>query len=174
MHSFTNRFKHNPGRCSAFFGNIPDDLIYGSLHLDQFPIFESGLVQFRRITDDLSEFQKWGLLVFAGLVWIYLTARPGVLIGAIDAYILAPLQLGLDSLRGRRRLKSTDFVIGNKLGEGSFGVVYSGAIIPKIGTLEERTQKRGRGASLELDGRYKEKVILKKVTLRLFIFFANL
>lgn len=163
MHSFTNRFKHNPGRCSAFFGNIPDDLIYGSLHLDQFPIFESGLVQFRRITDDLSEFQKWGLLVFAGLVWIYLTARPGVLIGAIDAYILAPLQLGLDSLRGRRRLKSTDFVIGNKLGEGSFGVVYSGAIIPKIGTLEERTQKRGRGTSLELDGRYKEKVILKKV-----------
>ncbi|KAF2306626.1 hypothetical protein GH714_019894 [Hevea brasiliensis] len=126
LHSFTKGFKHNPGRCNAFFGNIPDDSLDPTLHPDQFPIFQSGLVQFHRITDDLSEFQKWGLLVFGGLAWIYLTARPGVLIGAIDAYLLAPLQLGLDSLSGRRRLKSTDFMIENKLGEGSFGVVYSG------------------------------------------------
>ncbi|XP_021689272.2 serine/threonine-protein kinase STN8, chloroplastic isoform X2 [Hevea brasiliensis] len=158
LHSFTKGFKHNPGRCNAFFGNIPDDSLDPTLHPDQFPIFQSGLVQFHRITDDLSEFQKWGLLVFGGLAWIYLTARPGVLIGAIDAYLLAPLQLGLDSLSGRRRLKSTDFMIENKLGEGSFGVVYSGVIIPKNVTLEERGQKRRRGKSLELNGRYKEKV----------------
>ncbi|KAF2306616.1 hypothetical protein GH714_019832 [Hevea brasiliensis] len=136
LHSFTKGFKHNPGRCNAFFGNIPDDSLDPTLHPDQFPIFQSGLVQFHRITDDLSEFQKWGLLVFGGLAWIYLTARPGVLIGAIDAYLLAPLQLGLDSLSGRRRLKSTDFMIENKLGEGSFGVVYSGVKVGIQGAEE--------------------------------------
>ncbi|CBI18022.3 unnamed protein product, partial [Vitis vinifera] len=83
--------------------------------------------------------------------------------GAIDSYLLAPLQLGLDSLTGRRNLKRTDFVVGNRLGEGSFGVVYSGVLVPKNVSVEERPQKRGTGQALQLDGRFKEKVILKKV-----------
>ena len=54
-------------------------------------------------------------------------------------------------------------MIGSKLGEGSFGVVYSGAFLPKNVKIENRTSK-----VLELDG--KDKVILKKVTLYAMIF----
>ena len=136
--------------------------------MDQVPLFRSGYLQFERITEDLSETQKWGFLVFAGLTWIYLTARPGVLVGAIDAYLLAPLQLGFDSLIGRRSLKMTGFVVGDKLGEGSFGIVYAGAIVPKNVTVEE---KRGKAKTRKLDSRFKDKVILKMVTFNVIIFF---
>lgn len=47
-------------------------------------------------------------------------------------------------------------MIGAKLGEGSFGIVYSGAFLPKNVKIEE-PMSRG----LEIDG--KDKVILKKV-----------
>ncbi|KAL4021473.1 serine/threonine-protein kinase STN8 [Cucumis melo var. makuwa] len=148
------------GKCRAsFFGDISDNLLDnldGPLKVDQLPVFQSGYVQFQRFSGGLSDLQKWGFVVFAGFIWVYLTARPGVLVGAIDAYLLAPLQLGLDSLLGRRSLKSSDFVIGGKLGEGSFGVVYAGAFLPKNVKNEERTSRA-------LDG--KEKVILKKIKL---------
>ncbi|XP_062166811.1 serine/threonine-protein kinase STN8, chloroplastic [Alnus glutinosa] len=160
---FTNRCKSNPARCNALLGNILEDLLENTLHLDQFPVFRYGFLQFQRFTGELPEMEKWGFLVFAGLTWIYLTARPGVLLGAIDAYLLAPLQLGLDGLTGKRNLKTSDFVIGRKLGEGSFGIVYSGAIVPKNVAAETKVQKRGRKNALELDERVKEKVILKKV-----------
>ena len=100
--------------------------------------------------------------MFGGLTWIYLTARPGVLVGAIDAYLLAPLQLGLDNLSGRRNLKRSDFVVGDKLGEGSFGVVYSGVLLPKNVDVDV-LQKRGRAKTTQLDAKSKDKVILKKV-----------
>ncbi|KAF5737302.1 Kinase superfamily protein isoform 1 [Tripterygium wilfordii] len=154
--SFPNRFKIN-----ALFGDLPDDLLDNPLA--QIPILRNGILQFQSITGEVPETQKWGLLFFVGLTWIYLTARPGVLIGAIDAYLLAPLQLGLDSLIGRRSLKRTDFVVGDKLGEGSYGVVYYGLVVPKNVDVEEQPQRRGRGKALDLDGRFKEKVILKKV-----------
>jgi hypothetical protein len=160
---FTNRYKSNPARCNALLGNVLEDLLENTLHLDQFPVFRYGFLQFQRFTGELPEMEKWGFLVFAGLTWIYLTARPGVLLGAIDAYLLAPLQLGLDGLTGKRNLKTSDFVIGRKLGEGSFGIVYSGAIVPKNVAAETKVQKRGRKNALELDDRVKEKVILKKV-----------
>ncbi|KAK7847322.1 serine/threonine-protein kinase STN8, chloroplastic isoform X2 [Quercus suber] len=160
---FTSRFKRNATRCNAFFGNVQEVLVENNLHLDQFPVFQYGFLQYQRATEELSEMQKWGFLVFAGVTWVYLTARPGVLVGAIDAYLLAPLQLGLDSLSGKRNLKTSDFVIGKKLGEGSFGIVYSGAFVPKNVAAERKVQKRGRKNDLELDERVKEKVILKKV-----------
>lgn len=160
------RAKQPPGKCRAsFFGDISDHLIDsldGPLRVDQLPVLQSGYVQFQRFSGELSDFQKWGFVVFAGIIWVYLTARPGVLFGAIDTYLLAPLQLGFDSLLGRRSLKSSDFVIGGKLGEGSFGVVYSGAFLRKNVKVEERTSR-----GLELDG--KEKVILKKVTLNALV-----
>ncbi|XP_015897491.3 serine/threonine-protein kinase STN8, chloroplastic [Ziziphus jujuba] len=159
---FTNRLKNHPAKCHAFFGNIPDAL-EETIPLDQFPLLRSGYMQFQNFTEDLSEAQKWGFLVFAGFTWIYLTARPGVLIGAIDAYLLAPLQLGFNSLTGKTSLKRSDFVVGNKLGEGSFGVVYSGAIVPKNLIVEDKVQKGRRGKSMELDKKLKDKVILKKV-----------
>ncbi|KAB1200314.1 Serine/threonine-protein kinase STN8, chloroplastic [Morella rubra] len=161
--SIINRFKRNPARCNAFLGNVQEDLLKNTLHLEQFPVIRFGFWQFQRVTGELSEMQKWGFLVFAGLTWIYLTARPGVLVGAIDAYLLAPLQLGLDSLSGKRSLNTSDFVIGQKLGEGNFGIVYSGAIVPKNVAAETKVQKRGRRNALQLDERVKEKVILKKV-----------
>ncbi|RVX00718.1 Serine/threonine-protein kinase STN8, chloroplastic [Vitis vinifera] len=163
LSSFSNRFKTNPARCNAFFDNISENVVELDQSLSSFPFYRSGYAQFQRITEELPEMEKWGILVFAGLTWIYLTARPGVLMGAIDSYLLAPLQLGLDSLTGRRNLKRTDFVVGNRLGEGSFGVVYSGVLVPKNVSVEERPQKRGTGQALQLDGRFKEKVILKKV-----------
>lgn len=144
-----------------FFENIPDYLLDQSF--SQFPVLQSGFTEFQRFTEELSDTQRWGFLVFGGLSWIYLTARPGVLIGAIDAYVLAPLQLGFDSLAGKRNLKRSDFVIGDKLGEGSFGVVYYGAIVPKDVSVDEGRQRRGRGKSSVIDSRFKKKVILKKV-----------
>lgn len=84
-----------------------------------------------------------------------------MLIGAIDAYILAPLQLGIDGLLGRRNLKMSDFVVGERLGEGSFGVVYSGAIVPKEMSAEVMSRK-GRRLGM-IDDRLKDRVILKKV-----------
>ncbi|OIW00930.1 hypothetical protein TanjilG_10008 [Lupinus angustifolius] len=129
-------------------------------------------MQVERVSEDLSDMQRWSFLIFGGLTWIYLTARPGVLVGAIDAYLLAPLQLALDNLSGRRKnLKSSDFVVGDKLGEGSFGVVYSGVLLPKnvnVGVEEERVQKKRGGRSktatttTKLDVKSKDKVILKK------------
>ena len=162
----TNRFKTKPLKCNAFLENFPKDLLENAVYLDRFPVVGSGLVQFQRVTEDFSEMQKWEFLAFAGLTWIYLTARPGVLIGAIDTYLLAPLQLGLDNLTGRRKsLKRSNFVIGDKLGEGSFGVVYSGVMVPnpKNVDVEEKVQKRGRGKTTKLDVKSKDKVILKKV-----------
>lgn len=117
--------------------------------------------------DSLSDTQKWASLASAGLVWVYLTARPGVLIGAIDAYLLAPLQLGLDTLTGTRRFKRSDFLVTEKLGEGSFGVVYSGVLLPKnSGVVDEATSTRLMNkATLKSLGEFKERVILKKVKL---------
>ncbi|OVA13703.1 Protein kinase domain [Macleaya cordata] len=163
--SLTNPSTRKPGSCNAILGSISEDLLKHSLHIDEslalLPFLKSGFLQFERVFGELPEVEKWWILVFGGLSWVYLTARPGVLIGAIDAYLLAPLQLGFDSILGRRNLKRTDFVIENRLGEGSFGVVYSGVIVPKNVSVEDRVQKRGR--ALEFDERFKEKVILKKV-----------
>ncbi|XP_043701407.1 serine/threonine-protein kinase STN8, chloroplastic [Telopea speciosissima] len=159
--SLPNPSTRNQVRCSALPLNID------TLHLDElvslFPFLRSGISQFQSTADELPEFQRWGILIFSGLSWIYLTSRPGVLMGAIDAYLLAPLQLGFDSLLGRRNLKRTDFVIEGRLGEGNFGVVYSGAIVPRNVSVEDRMQKKGKGKGLGMDGRFKEKVILKKI-----------
>lgn len=62
----------------------------------------------------------------------------------------------------------TGFVVGDKLGEGSFGIVYAGAIVPKNVTVEE---KRGKAKTRKLDSRFKDKVILKMVTFNVIIFF---
>ncbi|CAN1143704.1 Serine/threonine-protein kinase STN8, chloroplastic [Linum perenne] len=170
LYSFTTKplRRSNPvGRCFAF--PVPDDLLdSGILNLDRVPAIQSGLAQFQSSTAEFSQLQKWGFLFFAGLTWVYLTARPGILVGAVDAYVLAPIQLALDSLIGRRSLKRSDFLIGDKVGEGSFGVVYSGVIVPKSfanGAADEvKVPKRGRGRAplLESSG-FKDKVILKKV-----------
>ncbi|KAG2404497.1 hypothetical protein LR48_Vigan503s003100 [Vigna angularis] len=159
----TNRFKSTSAKCNAVFGDTPKDLLETTFHLDQFSVFQSVLVKFQHVTEDLSDVQRWGFVILAGLTWAYLTARPGVLVGAIDAFLLAPIQLVLDSLSGRRNLKRTDFLIGDKLGEGSFGVVYSGVFVPKNVDAQELMQKNGRGKLKKLDAKSKDKVILKKV-----------
>ncbi|KAL3715300.1 hypothetical protein ACJRO7_007089 [Eucalyptus globulus] len=159
---FSNRAKAtNTLKCDAFTSDIAQ-LVDQSL--SQVPLFQSGYERILGAAKELPEMQRWGVVIFGGLTWVYLTARPGVLIGAIDAYVLAPLQVGVDSLSGRRRLKRSDFLIGDKLGEGSFGVVYFGVVVPKNVNVEERVQKRGRGRrALNSDERFKEKVILKQV-----------
>lgn len=155
----TSRSKcSNLQRCNANLVDIQAHLLELEGSLSQLPAFQSVLMQF----EELSDLQKWGFGVFGGLTWVYLTARPGVLIGAIDAYVLAPLQLGLKNLSGRK-LRRMDFLIGDKLGEGSFGVVYSGVMVPKNVTDQEKLQSR-RGKSLQLYSKFNEKVILKKVT----------
>ncbi|CAH9069181.1 unnamed protein product [Cuscuta epithymum] len=157
--------KRKPLSFNAFFDDISDRLTVISSDL---PISLSklpGYTQFLSVTEELPEGQKWGLLFFSGMTWIYLTARPGVLIGAIDAYILAPLQAGIDSLSGVRRLKMSDFVVGDRIGEGSFGVVYSGLVAPKNVTIDERVKKRGGQRALTIDSSFKQKVVLKKVKL---------
>ncbi|KAK9153375.1 hypothetical protein Sjap_000855 [Stephania japonica] len=154
-------------KCNALLNNISQDLVSSTLDqlgkpLAQSPILQSGYSEISRIAGELPEKERWWVAALAGLSWIYLTARPGVVVGAIDAYVLAPLQLGLDTLLGRRSLKRTDFVIGVRLGEGSFGVVYEGVMVPKNANVEERVRRRG-GRAVGLDVSFKEKVILKKV-----------
>uniref|UniRef100_J3M868 Protein kinase domain-containing protein n=2 Tax=Oryza brachyantha TaxID=4533 RepID=J3M868_ORYBR len=72
------------------------------------------------------------------------------------------MQLALDSALGRRSLKMSDFVVGERIGEGSFGVVYSGAVVPKGGPAPAARVGKAK-TRLELDDRFKEKVILKKI-----------
>lgn len=145
---------------------IPDGLL-SALHLDASnPAVRAAggaLSRLDALTAGLSDAQRWALLGFLGVTWLYLTARPGVLSGAVDAYVLAPLQLALDSALGRRSLKMSDFVVGERIGEGSFGVVFFGAVVPKNGAVVEERSGRAR-TSLQNDDRYKEKVILKKVS----------
>ena len=57
-----------------------------------------------------------GAFILATLAF-YLTITPGVAGGFVDYYILRPLL-------GQKRYSIDDFVIGGKLGEGGFGVVY--------------------------------------------------
>ncbi|PKA51138.1 Serine/threonine-protein kinase STN8, chloroplastic [Apostasia shenzhenica] len=160
-----NPSRRNHSKCNALASEIFEDFLQNALHLDEsnplFPFLRYGFNQIEGVTAALPENGRWGILTAAGLIWVYLTVRPGVLMGAVDAYLLAPLQLGLDSLTGRRNLKMTDFVVGERLGEGSFGVVYSGAIVPKNFVLEERVGKAKR--RVENDDRFTERVILKKV-----------
>ncbi|CAN0879534.1 Serine/threonine-protein kinase STN8, chloroplastic [Linum grandiflorum] len=163
LYNLTRRSNSTVGKCFAF-PPVPD----GLLDPTRVPAIQSGLAQFQSSTAEWSELQKWGVLFVAGLTWVYLTARPGILVGAVDAYLLAPIQLALDSLIGRRSLKRSDFLIGDKVGEGSFGVVYSGVIVPKSyanGGDEVRVPaKRGRGKQAQVEsGLFKDKVILKKV-----------
>lgn len=57
-----------------------------------------------------------------------------------------------------------DFIVGEKLGEGSFGVVYVGAIVPKNINMKDRVGRRSMRVTVD-DDRFKQKVILKKVCL---------
>ncbi|KAL8517014.1 hypothetical protein ACS0TY_015304 [Phlomoides rotata] len=155
----TNPYRKNSIKCNAFLNDISENLLNSSLHLDQSLLEAPAFQQFQ----ELPEVQRWSLLVFGGVSWIYLTARPGVLIGAIDSYIFAPLQVGFDTLIGRRSLKRSNFLVGDRLGEGSFGVVYSGVVVPKNANVDESVQSKGSRRALQIDKRFKEKVILKKV-----------
>ncbi|KAL3678881.1 hypothetical protein R1sor_021837 [Riccia sorocarpa] len=108
--------------------------------------------------------QRTGLLIITAIGFTYLTARPGVLLGAVDAYFFAPIQYLLDSIRGRKNWKSSNFVVENRVGEGSFGAVYAGVILPP--NVEQSPQQVGRRARRveEIEGSDSfPKVILKKV-----------
>ncbi|BAS94566.1 serine/threonine-protein kinase STN8, chloroplastic [Oryza sativa Japonica Group] len=146
-------------------GAIPEDLL-AALHLDASnPVVRAAwgaLSRLDELTSGLSGPQRWAAAAFAAATWAYLTARPGVLSGAVDAYVLAPLQLAVDSAVGRRSLRMSDFVVGERIGEGSFGVVYSGAVVPRGGAAPAARKGKAK-TRLELDERYKEKVILKKI-----------
>ncbi|GMH10039.1 hypothetical protein Nepgr_011880 [Nepenthes gracilis] len=161
LYSLRSRPKRSLIRCNSFIDN--------ALHLGQslpvLPVFQSGYEQFQRFAGEIPDAEKWGIALFSGLTWTYLTARPGVLMGAIDAYILAPLQMGFDSLTGKRRLEKRDFLITDRLGEGSFGIVYSGVVVPKNVNVDDSVKKMGRGRGLELAERFKKKVILKQMKL---------
>ncbi|XP_047322008.1 serine/threonine-protein kinase STN8, chloroplastic [Impatiens glandulifera] len=164
---FTSRPKKKTPRlrCNSISETLSDNLLDTALHSEQ---SLSILSSFRSVYAQFWEFpemERWVIVIFGGLAWIYLTARPGVLIGAIDAYLLAPLQMGIDSLTGKRNLKRTDFLVGSRLGEGSFGVVYSGVIVPKNVNLDETVMRKGSKNVIEMDSRLKQKVILKQVKL---------
>ncbi|KAL8535363.1 hypothetical protein ACS0TY_011127 [Phlomoides rotata] len=45
----------------------------------------------------------------------------------------------------------------------SFGVVYSGVVVPKNANVDDSVQSKGSRRALQIDKRFKEKVILKKV-----------
>lgn len=78
-------------------------------------------------------------------------------------YIGAPAQAAIENLRGRRSWKRTDFVIDQRLGEGSFGTVYTGVILPKGVNPDEEFGRRGRRLEEFEDYKKFKRVILKKV-----------
>lgn len=153
--------------CRALLDGVSDYFLEATPYLEQslsqFPALQSYYLQLESSFAELPEAQKWTLVLSTVFVWIYLTARPGVLIGAIDAYLFAPLQMGFDVLRGRRSLQRTDFLVGGKLGEGSFGIVFDGLLVPKNLAIEQTLSKRGSRKYLLMNSRSKDKVILKKV-----------
>jgi hypothetical protein len=55
------------------------------------------------------------------LLLIYGTAAPGVAWGALDTYLLAPLDALL-----RPRIEADDMVLSKRIGDGTFGAVYTG------------------------------------------------
>lgn len=121
------------------------------------------------LPEGLSNVQGWdgeklGLSA-AGLV--YLTAKPGVLLAALDSFIAAPFQTVIEFVRGRRSWKRSDFVVDERLGEGSFGTVYTGVILPKNLSDDDDELVGRRGRRLEEFDDYKKfkKVVLKKVRL---------
>ena len=111
----------------------------------------------------LADGERVKLVGGASVAWVYLTARPGVLRGAFDTYLWAPVQSVIEAVRGRRNWKRKDFLVGDRLGEGSFGTVYSGVVLPR--SLDEEEELGRRGRRLEEFDDYKKfpKVVLKKV-----------
>jgi len=80
---------------------------------------------------------------------LYLTARPGVLEGAFDAYVKAPLA----RLQEQRYTKALqDIAVGNQLGSGGYGTVYRGSA---GGSTGRRTKEQTRKDVLD--------VVVKKV-----------
>eukprot|EP00897_Mesotaenium_endlicherianum_P006615 jgi/Mesen1/5982/ME000302S04976 len=109
--------------------------------------------------------ERFKLAGLYGGAWVYLTARPGILAGAVDAYVLAPLQSLTDAVRGRRNWNRSDFVLGKRLGEGNFGTVYEGALLKKGADVEQQDGRRSQQLE-DLDSAATvRKVVLKKVKL---------
>ncbi|MCO5597817.1 hypothetical protein L7F22_051901 [Adiantum nelumboides] len=112
---------------------------------------------------ELPEEQRWQTLGGTAVGWVYLTARPNVLWGAVDAFVLAPLQFVADKLLGRRGYKRTDFLVEQRVGEGSFGTVFAGALVPRNVEWEEELGRRSRRIEELQNSKSFQKVILKKV-----------
>ncbi|GBG73531.1 hypothetical protein CBR_g16874 [Chara braunii] len=131
----------------------------------------SGIKEFTALPQD----QQVKSVVVGILTWVYLTARPGILLGALDAYIFAPIQALAEVALGRRNFKRTDFIVGQRLGEGSFGTVYEGALLKPVsgqngaaadnnGRMQEDTVgRRSRRLDEVEDSQKLRRVILKKV-----------
>ncbi|KAM0825748.1 hypothetical protein ACQ4PT_069352 [Festuca glaucescens] len=95
---------------------IPDELL-GALHLDAsnpaVRLAGGALSRLEELTAGLTEPERWALFrVCGGDVAVPYGAARGAG-GAVDTYLLAPLQLALDSVLGRRSLKMTDFVVAS-------------------------------------------------------------
>ncbi|XBJ18718.1 hypothetical protein VPH35_009823 [Triticum aestivum] len=93
---------------------IPDELL-SALNLDASSpavrVADDALSRMEELTAGMNEAERWALFGVVAVTWLYLTARPGVLSGAVDTYVFAPLQQALDTLLGRRSLKMSDFVL---------------------------------------------------------------
>jgi len=83
---------------------------------------------------------------------LYLTARPGVLEGAFDAYVKAPLAR-LQEQKYSKALQ--DIAVGNQLGSGGYGTVYRGSAGGSSSANGRKTAKSTRKDVLD--------VVVKKV-----------
>ena len=71
----------------------------------------------------------------------YATARPGVLWGAIDAYLLAPLSTLLSP-----RIDGDEVKLLRRIGEGTFGSVYTGTYRGSIAIIAKKAKTGVEGA----------------------------
>lgn len=71
----------------------------------------------------------------------YATARPGVLWGAIDAYLLAPLSTLLSP-----RIDGDEVKLLRRIGEGTFGSVYTGTYRGSIAIIAKKAKTGVDGA----------------------------
>jgi serine/threonine protein kinase len=69
-------------------------------------------------------FPDWRGLLLLGTGLLYLLSTPGVLAGAIDSYISAPLQRAKTKAFGKE-----DIRLGKKLASGGFGTVFRGELL---------------------------------------------
>jgi len=100
--------------------------------------------------------------VFLGL--IYLTATPSVGMGALDLLISQPLDLLFEKLT--TPMKRQDVTLGTRIGDGSFGAVFSGFLGEERAIVVKKPKRVAGSQELQFVEEYMNRRMRRSVRLR--------